>query len=139
MPISGLWVSSRNAPKVRLLSSTGITRLHQYYEPVRHPKRPSLLLTESWLRATTSHRWGFPCCLSILLSHMPSLLPRRDRSRSVARWLDQQRPSPSVKQVGSRITRFEACSAFTHVMACVLADSPREPFPRVLQSNSLPP
>ena len=53
--------------------------------------------------------------------------------------LDQRRPSPSVGQVGSRIARFEVFSAFTHVMACVLADSLKEPFPRVLQSNSLPP
>ena len=49
--------------------------------------------------------------------------------------LDQRRPSPSVRQVGSRIARFEVCSAFTHVMACVLADSLKEPFPRVLQSK----
>ena len=42
--------------------------------------------------------------------------------------LDQRRPSPSVGQVGSRIARFEDCSAFTHVMACVLADSLRSLF-----------
>ncbi len=74
-PISKLLVSSRNAPEVRLLSSTGITRRHQYYKPVRHLKRPGLLVTEFQLRATTSHRWGFPCCLSIPLSHMPSRAP----------------------------------------------------------------
>jgi hypothetical protein len=34
------------------------------------------------------------------------------------------RPSLSLSQVGSRVTRFEACSAFTHVTACVLAESP---------------
>jgi len=38
-------------------------------------------------------------------------------------WLDQRRPSPADIWVGSRITSFEDCSAFTHVMACVLADS----------------
>jgi len=54
-------------------------------------------------------------------------------------WLNQQRPSPSVEQVGSRIARFEVCSAFTRVLACLLADSPKEPFPEVLQSQSLPP
>ena len=53
--------------------------------------------------------------------------------------LDQRRPSPQDGRVGSRIARFEVCSAFTRVMACVLADSPREPFPRVLQSKLLPP
>jgi hypothetical protein len=59
-----------------------------------------------------------------------------ERRRSL---LDQRRPSPSVRQVGSRIARFEVCSAFTHVMACMLADSLKEPFPGVLQSKSLPP
>ena len=53
--------------------------------------------------------------------------------------LDQRRPSPSVLQVGSRIARFEVFSAFTHVMACVFADSLKETFPRVLQTKLLPP
>ena len=78
-PISGLLVSSRNAPQVRLLSSTGITRLLQYYEPVRHPTRPSLLLTEFQLRTTTSHRRGFPCFGRSPLPGMPTPLPRRNR------------------------------------------------------------
>jgi hypothetical protein len=36
------------------------------------------------------------------------------------------------------IARFEFCSAFIRVMACKLAHSLMEPFPRVLQSKSLP-
>ena len=83
-PVSRLLVSSRNSPKVRPLCSTGITRRHHYYEPVRHPKRPGLLLTEFRLRDTTSHRRGFPCCLLIPLSHMPSPLPRQDWSTFIA-------------------------------------------------------
>jgi hypothetical protein len=35
-----------------------------------------------------------------------------------------QRPSLFLSQVGSRITLFEACSAFTRITACVLAESP---------------
>ena len=31
---------------------------------------------------------------------------------------------PGPRPVGSRITFFEACSAFTHVTACLLAKSP---------------
>ena len=53
--------------------------------------------------------------------------------------LDQRRPSPSDRQVGSRIARFEVCSAFTRVMACRVADSLMEPSPGVLQPKSLPP
>ena len=44
-----------------------------------------------------------------------------------------------IERVGSRITSFEACSTFTRVTACTLADSLKEPFPEVLQSGSLPP
>ena len=36
----------------------------------------------------------------------------------------QRRPSPFLSRVGSHITLFEACSAFTHVTACLLAESP---------------
>jgi hypothetical protein len=35
----------RDAPEVRPLPSTGITRLPRYYKPVRHPRRPGLSLT----------------------------------------------------------------------------------------------
>ena len=35
-----------------------------------------------------------------------------------------RRPSPSLRRVGSRVARFEDCSAFTHVPACLLAEPP---------------
>jgi|ETNmetMinimDraft_26_1059896.scaffolds.fasta_scaffold40636_1 hypothetical protein len=38
---------------------------------------------------------------------------------------NSQRPSPLFKRVGSCIARFEACSTFTRVPACVLAKSPK--------------
>ena len=72
-------VSFNNAPEVRFLSSTGITRRLQYYEPVRHPKRPGLLLTEFRLRATTSHHKGLPVFRRFPLPCMPTPLPRRNR------------------------------------------------------------
>ena len=105
------------------------------------PKRPSLLLTESWLRATTSHRGAsrVACRFLFHTCHRPDPGGTGRGPSLVPLSLDQRRPSLSVHQVGSRIKRFEACSAFTHVMACMLADSPRELFPGVLQSNSLPP
>src|ERR1700733_10150289 len=37
------------------------------------------------------------------------------------------RPSPSPRRVGSCIMNFEACSAFPHVTACTLAESPLRP------------
>ena len=42
-----------DAPELRPLRSTGITRLRRYYEPLRHPERPGHLLTEFRLRIRT--------------------------------------------------------------------------------------
>jgi len=50
-----------------------------------------------------------------------ALLPRR------------RRPSPKDTRVGALITLFEACSAFTHVTACLLAESPCDPLLRGLR------
>ena len=43
---------------------------------------------------------------------------------AIARALQRQRPSPKFSGVGFRFALFEACSAFTHVTACMLAESP---------------
>src|SRR6476620_210205 len=44
-----------------------------------------------------------------------------------------QRPSPCNSKVGSCNYFFGACSAFTHVMACTLAESPSDPLHRELR------
>jgi len=47
----------QDAPEVRPLPSTGVTRLRRYYEPVRRPRRPGLSLTGVRLgRATPPSR-----------------------------------------------------------------------------------
>jgi hypothetical protein len=51
------------SPEPRSLPSTGITRLHQYYEPLRHPTAPGAFLTGLRLLDPSSTPWGFPCCL----------------------------------------------------------------------------
>src|SRR6516162_7926361 len=42
-------------------------------------------------------------------------------------------PAPADSQVGSCNCCFGTCSAFTHVMACTLAESPSDPFHRKLR------
>jgi len=49
------------------------------------------------------------------------------------------RPSPCIRWVGSCINLFEACSAFTHVTACMLAESPLRPSTPKASAASLPP
>ena len=49
-------------------------------------------------------------------------------------------PSPYLRRVGLRVTRFEACSAFTRVAARMVAEPPTRPFVvGVLRAISLPP
>jgi hypothetical protein len=44
---------------------------------------------------------------------------------AVAHPAQRQRPSRFLNPVGPRIALFEACSAFTHVPACMFAKSPK--------------
>src|SRR4051794_19015993 len=52
-------------PEARSLPSTGITRLHRYYEPLRLPGRPGLSLAGVRLRAMRPHRQDLPCCVDL--------------------------------------------------------------------------
>src|SRR5207244_2148470 len=60
--------------------------------------------------------------------------PRRKRRSPSPR----RRPSPSSRWVGSRIRSFEACTAFTSVTACQLAESPSDPDSSKAPTISLP-
>jgi CHAD domain-containing protein len=51
----------------------------------------------------------------------------------------QYQPSPYFGRVGFRITLFEACSAFTHITACMLAESLTGPSTPEASTASLPP
>lgn len=67
-------VDSRQSPvsrpflhrfELRPLPSAAITRLHRYYEPLRHPMRPGLSLAGFRLKVTHLHRIGLPMLRSI--------------------------------------------------------------------------
>ena len=88
------------------------------------PCRPGLVLADFRL-ASTRHRQGFPCCCAFHLPCMPTPLPRRKRTgASAACFPDRHRSSPNLRRVDSRIALFEACSAFTRVPACMVAEPP---------------
>ena len=72
------------------------------------------------------HRQGFPCCCAFHLPCVPTPLPRRKPAGApVALFPASRRPSPIYRRVGFRISRFEACSAFTRVPARMVAEPPR--------------
>src|SRR5262245_12614577 len=117
-----------------------MTRLHQSYEPLRPPIRPRLALASCQLILIKyDHRWGFPCCcwstLPTCRRHYPG---RSDGARSLV-LSPQRRPSLDTRRVGSCVNRFEACSAFTHVTACMLAKSPTRPSTPEAPTASFPP
>jgi hypothetical protein len=123
----------------RPLPSTGIARLHRYFEPLRHPIRPGLSLASCQLiytaiTAGTSRVAYDPLCLHAVANTPAGLM----ETCSLIRF-HQLRPSPKSERVGSCISRFEACSAFTHVTACMLAESPMRPSTPKASAASLPP
>jgi hypothetical protein len=79
------------------------------------------------------HRWGFPCCVWSPMRTCHRHYPGRFNGARSLVCLHCQRPSPCNSKVGSCNCFFEACSAFTHVTACTLAESPSDPFHRKLR------
>src|ERR1700731_2593317 len=110
--------------ELRPLLSTGITRLHRYCEPLRHPSAPGLSLTGVRL-IIPDHALGFPVLRALSLCtccrHYPGAADGRSpRSKSSIRI-----SLPRFHfRVGLHIDLFEVCSAFTCVAACTLARSP---------------
>ena len=102
-------VGSRQSPGSRAAShvdlelrppgSTGVTRFHRYYGPLRHQQRPGLLLTEVLLRVTRSHRCGFPCFGRFPLVRMLASLPRQDGLDEIAHLIQLAAAFP-VTQAG---------------------------------------
>src|SRR5437016_3520518 len=140
-PIPRSFVASCVSFQLRLLSSTGITRFHRSYEPLRHPKRPGLSLASCQLIHTAITAGTSRVALSplfFLLACRRQYPGRSDGICSLVRFR-QLRPSLDRRRVGSCITLFGACSAFTRVTACMLARSPLRPSAPEASAVSLPP
>ncbi len=117
-----------------------LQKLPHYYGPVRHLRQPGLALTGVRLEPTQFHhlrlpvlRWFSMCTHAVTTTPTGSL-------DAVAHLVQRWQPSPLRRRVDSCIRTFEAYSAFTHVTACVLAESSKMTRSiEVLQRNSLPP
>ena len=138
-PIPQSFVTSCVSFQLRLLPSTGVTRLHRYHEPLRHPIRPGLSLTSCQLihtaiTAGTSRVAYGPLCL-----HAVANTPAGSMETNSLIPFHRLRPSPNRRRVGSCVVGFGACSAFTHVTACMLAESPMRPSTPKASAASLPP
>jgi hypothetical protein len=138
-PIPRSFVASCFPFQLRPLPSTGITRLHQYFEPLRHPSQPGLSLTSCQLihtaiTAGTSRVASGPLCLHAVATTSAGPMETCSLVHS-----HRLRPSPNRRRVGPCIAIFEACSAFTHVTACMLTESPTRPSTPKASAASLPP
>ena len=127
------------APRLRPLSSTGITRRLQYYEPLRHPAGPACPSRDSGWCVHTTDRASRVASIPLLHAcrrQYPGGTGWCVRRSLPCRW----QPSPYYRRVGFRITLFEACSAFTRVAARMFAEPPMAALLfGVLQTMSLPP
>lgn len=87
--------------------------------------QPSLSLAGVWLELTQFHRTRLPVLRWISMCiHAVATTPAGPLD-DVARLVQRCQSSPMCWRVDSCIAYFEACSAFTHVTACVLAKSPK--------------
>ena len=139
-PISRSFTTYCVCLELRSLPSTGITQLPRYYEPLRHPKAPSLSLTGFRL-VVADHALGLPVFRALSLCtccrHYPGAATGRIASLSSPSRVSLPRYG---SRVGLRIVLFEACLAFTRVTACTLALSPYivTRYPKA-SATSLPP
>src|SRR6266436_7949963 len=123
-PISRSFTTYCVCLELRSLPSTGVTRLPRYYEPLRHPRAPSLSLPGFRL-VIADHALGLPVFRALSLCtcrrHYPGAAPER-----IASLISSKRISLPRKgcRVDLHIVLFEDCSAFTRVAACTRALSP---------------
>ena len=139
-PISRSFTTYCVCLELRSLPSTGITRLHWYYEPLRHPRAPGLSLAGVRL-GIAAHALGLPVLRALSLCTCCRQYPGAAAERLALLTSPSRISLPRYgSQVGLRIVLFEACSAFTRVTACTLALSPYivTRYPKA-SATSLPP
>lgn len=124
-------------PEPGLPPSTGITRLHRYYEPLRLPQGPRLTISDHpgwWPRPTTS-------CGSHTLPRRPCLrmltpLPRLERAGSSVGYSPApRRPSPSDRRVGSNEKLSRPAQGSRAIPACAFAPRLHRGIPQRLQPD----
>ena len=134
----------RHREPVGPLRSTGITPLHRYYGPIRHPLASthfpgSLVIEWTWLRRFRGGaRRASPVARRVLVT-VPSLSPRRS-VRRIGQVRRTMRPSPLNREARPPdLWYFGATCAFTFVTARGLTHHPSDGFVGGLQSLGFPP
>ena len=123
-PISRSLTTSCVRLELRPLPSTGITRLHRYCRPLRHPKMPGPSLAGDRL-PILRHTSGLPVLRTSSWCTCCRQYPGTATEFLFARSLSRISLPRKQRRVDLCIFRFEVCSAFTRVTACTLATSPK--------------
>src|SRR6266850_4890369 len=125
------------AVRIQAIDGTRTSTLldSQPCRPLPSPPPPTARPVSRELPVDRYHdpRWGFPCCVWSPMRTCHRHYPGRFNGACSLLCLHCQRPSPCNSKVGSCNCFFGACSAFTHVTACTLAESPSDPFHRKLR------
>ena len=121
--------------QLRPLPSPGVTRLLRYCDPLRVPSGPPSL-ARPWERFST--RLGVPPVAQIALSTCRAHYPGGPEPVRVSVASRPVQPSPFLRRVGVHDFTFEACSGFTRVTACRVAQPPSAAFVTRLQPGPLP-
>src|SRR5271156_2010801 len=115
------------------------SRLLGYYEPLRHPSQPGFSLTSCQLINTAITAGTSRVASDPLRLHAVANTPAGPMETDSLVPFHRLRPSPNRRRVGSCVVGFAACSAITHVTACMLAESPMRPSTPKASAASLPP
>ena len=97
----------------RPLPSIGITRLRQYYGPLRHPKAPDLSLTGVRLIILATHAKGLPVLRCFPCVHAVTTTPAQQREMYFAQFPRCISLPRNGDRVGLCIVLFEDCPVFT--------------------------
>jgi len=92
-PISRSFATYCVCLELRSLPSTGVTRLHRYYEPLRHPRAPGLSLAGVRL-VTLTTPWGFPCFVRFPCVHAAATTPAQRLGVLLRSFTQPFQPSP---------------------------------------------
>src|SRR6202030_1482543 len=116
-PISRSLTTSCAGLELRLLPSTGITRLHRYYGPLRHPNAPGLSLTGVWL-IIPDHAWGLPVLRALSLCTCRRHYPGAAAGRTL------RSSRPAVSAFPERVVGSACASSFSRLARRSLALRP---------------
>jgi hypothetical protein len=120
-------VLSTNMPELRPLCSTGITRLHRSYGPLRLRWRPDLALTGCPLAACRPPSPSVSRAFCTFLRYMLLLSTPVDRQGACVTVFPCRASLPQPTTVSASTLLFSRLRrAFTCVTACIVAESPYE-------------